>query len=114
MALGLANLSSERMHCTVCPLSFPLTCELFTAITQETADALTSPRATSILPVPTKPVEGQVVGTQSERLPLTRIQKTDYRRNISQCYCSTHDIGISYPYARCYKISSVDVGRCLL
>ncbi|GBN27796.1 hypothetical protein AVEN_223938-1 [Araneus ventricosus] len=33
--------------------SGPLTCELFTATTRETTDALTSQRATSILRVPT-------------------------------------------------------------
>ncbi|GBM33285.1 hypothetical protein AVEN_101621-1 [Araneus ventricosus] len=37
----------------VWPLPFLLTCELFTAIMRETTDALTSPRTTSILPVPT-------------------------------------------------------------
>ncbi|GBM14011.1 hypothetical protein AVEN_166196-1 [Araneus ventricosus] len=31
----------------------PLTCEIFTAITRETTDSLTRPRATSIFPVPT-------------------------------------------------------------
>ncbi|GBM73175.1 hypothetical protein AVEN_30059-1 [Araneus ventricosus] len=35
----------------VWPLPLPLTCELFTTITWETTDALTSPRVTSILPV---------------------------------------------------------------
>ncbi|GBM49255.1 hypothetical protein AVEN_71002-1 [Araneus ventricosus] len=37
----------------VWPLPLSLMCELFTAITRETTDALTSPRASSILPVPT-------------------------------------------------------------
>ncbi|GBN29290.1 hypothetical protein AVEN_47021-1 [Araneus ventricosus] len=37
----------------VWPLYFPLMRELFTAITREATDALTSPRATSILSVPT-------------------------------------------------------------
>ncbi|GBM38910.1 hypothetical protein AVEN_209925-1 [Araneus ventricosus] len=49
-------LSSARVNgCNdaVWPLYFPLMCELFTAITQETTDELTSPRATSIHPVPT-------------------------------------------------------------
>ncbi|GBM62903.1 hypothetical protein AVEN_11360-1 [Araneus ventricosus] len=35
------------------PLPTPLTCELFTAITRETTDALTSPRATYIFTDPT-------------------------------------------------------------
>ncbi|GBM97153.1 hypothetical protein AVEN_195495-1 [Araneus ventricosus] len=42
--------SSERIQCR---RVVPLMCELFTATTRETTDALTSPRATSILPVPT-------------------------------------------------------------
>ncbi|GBO00003.1 hypothetical protein AVEN_23009-1 [Araneus ventricosus] len=49
-------LGSSRVNgCTdaVCPLPFPLMCELFTAIAPETTDALASPRATSILPVRT-------------------------------------------------------------
>ncbi|GBM55005.1 hypothetical protein AVEN_54995-1 [Araneus ventricosus] len=37
----------------VWPLPLPLTCELFTAITREATVGLTSPRATSILPLPT-------------------------------------------------------------
>ncbi|GBO01383.1 hypothetical protein AVEN_267468-1 [Araneus ventricosus] len=50
------SLGSARINgCTdaVCSLHPPLMRELFTVITRETIDALTSPRATSILPVPT-------------------------------------------------------------
>ncbi|GBL82404.1 hypothetical protein AVEN_70901-1 [Araneus ventricosus] len=49
-------LDSARVNgCTdaVWPLPLPLMCELFTAITLETTDLFTIPRATSILPVPT-------------------------------------------------------------
>ncbi|GBO10085.1 hypothetical protein AVEN_177190-1 [Araneus ventricosus] len=49
----LVSARVNRCNGAVWPLSFPLMCELFTVITQETTDALTSPRATSILPVPT-------------------------------------------------------------
>ncbi|GBM59960.1 hypothetical protein AVEN_178210-1 [Araneus ventricosus] len=46
--------SSERKHTDVVwSLPLPLMCELFTEITRETTNALTSPGATSILPVPT-------------------------------------------------------------
>ncbi|GBL75365.1 hypothetical protein AVEN_194563-1 [Araneus ventricosus] len=50
------SLGSVRVNgCTdaIWPLQPPSTCELFTTITRETTDALTSPRTTSILPVPT-------------------------------------------------------------
>ncbi|GBM23012.1 hypothetical protein AVEN_172353-1 [Araneus ventricosus] len=49
-------LGSDRVNgCTdaVWPLSLPSLCEIFTAITRETTDTLTNPRAISILPVPT-------------------------------------------------------------
>ncbi|GBN42642.1 hypothetical protein AVEN_108419-1 [Araneus ventricosus] len=47
--------SAQVNGCTdvVWPLPLPLMCEIFTAITGETTDALTSPRVTSVLPVPT-------------------------------------------------------------
>ncbi|GBL91338.1 hypothetical protein AVEN_203490-1 [Araneus ventricosus] len=53
-ALGFANISAA-LGCigAVWPLYFPLMRELFTAITREATDALTSPQATSILSVPT-------------------------------------------------------------
>ncbi|GBL80434.1 hypothetical protein AVEN_92330-1 [Araneus ventricosus] len=50
------SLGSPRVNgCTdaVWTLPLPLTCELFNDITRETTDALTSPRATSIPPIPT-------------------------------------------------------------
>ncbi|GBM77574.1 hypothetical protein AVEN_186842-1 [Araneus ventricosus] len=49
------SLGSARVNgCTdaVWPLLPPLMCKLFTAITRETENALTSPRATSILSAP--------------------------------------------------------------
>ncbi|GBN72045.1 hypothetical protein AVEN_198605-1 [Araneus ventricosus] len=49
------SLGSARVNgCTdaVWPLPSPLTCDLFTGLMRETTDALTSPRTSSILPVP--------------------------------------------------------------
>ncbi|GBM30462.1 hypothetical protein AVEN_237691-1 [Araneus ventricosus] len=49
----LGNVRVKGCTDAVWPLPRPLMCELFPAIERETTDALTSPRATSILPVPT-------------------------------------------------------------
>ncbi|GBM07474.1 hypothetical protein AVEN_100688-1 [Araneus ventricosus] len=45
--------SSERRHWRRLATPLPLMCELFTGIKQGTVNAFTSPRATSILPIPT-------------------------------------------------------------
>ncbi|GBO31406.1 hypothetical protein AVEN_274212-1 [Araneus ventricosus] len=44
----------------------PLMCELFTAAWRETTDALASPRATSILPVPTVGITRTADGTRGK------------------------------------------------
>ncbi|GBN34101.1 hypothetical protein AVEN_45197-1 [Araneus ventricosus] len=53
--LGKSVGSARVNGCTdaVCPLPLPLMCVLSTALTRETTYAHTSPRPTSILPVPT-------------------------------------------------------------
>ncbi|GBL82209.1 hypothetical protein AVEN_252398-1 [Araneus ventricosus] len=62
-------LGSARVNgCTdaVWTLPPPLTCELFTAITREATDALTSPRTTSILLVPRCVITRTVDGTRGK------------------------------------------------
>ncbi|GBO42457.1 hypothetical protein AVEN_106021-1 [Araneus ventricosus] len=60
------SLDSARVNvCTdaVWSLSLSLMCELLTAITREAIDALTSPQATSIFPVPTMAITRTTDGT---------------------------------------------------
>ncbi|GBM88568.1 hypothetical protein AVEN_185679-1, partial [Araneus ventricosus] len=84
----LCNVRVNGCTDAVWPLSPPLMCEIFTATTRETADALTSPRATSILPVPTQTtdeaLERQAVGMQLKcgKLSLPPVRSSSKQNNV--------------------------------